>query len=194
MRTKFKDLGIGNKINIYGQYVRVGSNNTVLLCNIYNKDTGEYLCDHIWVDKGIIPFNKEHDDFVVISGIIYEYQKYFNQTDYNIKPMKCYLIKPFVYRSNIVFMISSERCNSNYWFYTHRRGFDECDVYVDFTTNNILHLFDGNEEIIGYEVLLEGNDYYDLYYKKEDSRIRVYKFFDSALKSINFSDISGIEN
>lgn len=117
MRTKFKDSGIGNKISIYGQYVRVGGNNTVLLCDIYNKDTGEYLCDHIWIDKTIIPFSKEHNDFVIISGVVYEYQKYYNEIDYNIKPMECYLIKPFVYWSNIVFMISSEKCNSKYWFY-----------------------------------------------------------------------------
>ena len=49
-------------------------------------------------------------------------------------------------------------------------------------TDNTLHLFDGNEDVIGYEVLLEGDDYYDLYYKEGDSKIRVYKSFNSALK------------
>ena len=114
MRTKFKDSGIGNKINIYGQYVRVGGNNTVLLCNIYNKDTREYLCDHIYgLIKELFLLVKS----MMIGGVVYEYQKYYNEIDYNIKPMECYLIKPFVYRSNIVFMISSEKCNSKYWFY-----------------------------------------------------------------------------
>lgn len=51
-------------------------------------------------------------------------------------------------------------------------------------TDNILHLFDGNEDVIGYEVLLEGDDYYDLYYKEGDSKIRVYKSFNSALKKL----------
>lgn len=189
MRIKLREYGVGTQINIYGQYLRVGGHNTILLDSIYHKETKEYLCDHLWLNKSRVPWDKVHDDFVVVKGEIYEYTKYYNQLDYNIMPIDCYLIKPFVYQNRLVFKISPDTYNSTCWFYSYTRGLNEkVDYYTFYTfyTEEILHLYMGNEKEQGYEIIGETDEQYDLWYENRNSKIKVYKSFDAALKAVNF--------
>lgn len=185
MRTKLKELGVGTKIVVYGQYIRVGGNDTVLVTDVYNKENREYLCDHLWLKKYDIPWNKEHNDFVVVQGTIYEYQKYYNLTDYNIMPIKCVLIKPFVFNNTLVYMLSTNKYQSQCWFYSNIRGFNSATEFIDFRTDEILYLFEGNDVQKGYTIIEDNEEYYDLYYKNKNSNLRVYKTFNTALSHID---------
>lgn len=183
MRIKLKELGVGTKIIIYGQYRRVGGNNTILLTDIFNIDTKDFLCDHLWINKNKVPWNKEHNDFVVVYGTIYEYQKRVG-IDYNVAPIAVGLIKPFVFHNTIVYMLSSEKYQTKYWFYARTKGFDSKTEIFDFETDEILHLFTGNDKQKGYEIIDETDNYYDIYYEYRANDLRVYKSLDKALSHI----------
>lgn len=202
MRTKLKELGVGSKIFVYGQYKKVGGHATILLTDIFNLDTKDYLCDHLWLDKCRVPRNKEHNDFVVVNGTVCEYQKLADVdyvVDYSVIPIAVWLIKPFVFHNTIVYMQVSEKYQTNYWFYKGIKGFDSETESYGFETDEILHLYTGFDsqtftgfdgQIVtrdaqkGYEIINETADYYDLYYEKRGSNLRVYKSLDKALSHI----------
>lgn len=182
MRQKLKELGVGTKISICGQYKKVGKSGVILLTDIINANTKELLCDHLWLKKYKVPWNKEHNDFVVVVGTICTYQKNIGY-DYNIDPIKIVLIKPLVFHDTIVYMISTEEYQTQFWIYSNMRGY-ESDMFYDFETNEILHLFTGSDDEKGYEIISETDCYYNLCYAYRGSNLRVYKTFDAALSKI----------
>ena len=113
MREKLKALGAGNELTIWGQYCRV-SGDHFLMKYIHNFDTDSELCNHLWIPKyGIddhsIFRSKEHNDFFVGTGEIYEYEKgwrYGYSHDYGIKRFRdIRIIRPLVFREELVFLL-----------------------------------------------------------------------------------------
>lgn len=190
MRTKLRDLGVGTQVDIYGQYMRVGGNNTILLCNVYEKGTNDYLCDHLWLCKQMVPYYKEHHDFVVARGHIYGYTKLLDLIDYNINPICCRLIRPYFYRDSIVFALFTERNAGSTWIYSRWFGPAHNFLNVDdvvMHTAELMHLYDKNEEHEGYEIIAEDEEQYELWYAEKGSKIIVYKTLDAALKRVDLS-------
>lgn len=184
MRTELKKLGVGTKVIIYGQYRKVGKHGTILITNVFNMNTREFLCDHLWLNKYRVPWNKRHDDFVVAYGTIYEYQKGYIvdcDIDYNVNPIAAVLIRPLVFHNKIVYMVSLGARKPEHWTYSYKKGFNSETEFYTFETDEISHLFTGNDEEKGYDIINETDDYYDIYYENKDSKLRVYKSLDRAL-------------
>lgn len=191
MRIKLMALGVGTQVDIYGQYMRVGSNNTILLCNVYEKGTNDYLCDHLWFCKQMVPYYKAHHDFVVARGQIYEYEKQLDISDYNIKPICCCLIRPYFYRDSIVFALFTERNVGSTWVYSRWYDIPAHNLLtvdaVEMYTAELMHLYDKNEEHVGYEIIAEDEEQYELWYAEKGSKIIVYKTLDTALNRVDLN-------
>lgn len=195
MREKLAELGVGTEITVLGQYNRRSGQN-LLFTNLYKLYDGEYLCDHAWIDKGhsSATTGRRKSDIIVFKGTIYEYNKgrYETEIDYSLyKIHDVIMLKPFMFNDKLVF-INYNECN-NYWFF--RLDTENCKDEI-FNYYDILKLYTDNTEQrydfdkhewvtvsnVGYHIENETDEYYELYYEKRDSRIKIYKTLKDAVK------------
>lgn len=182
MREKLKKIGIGNEVCILGQYIRVGGK-WLLVTDVHDCITMEYICDHMWIDKYYIDYMKEHDDFVVCRGKVYEYIKACGVKDYGVGMVNySLLIKPFVFNDRLVFLMHDRHIR--YWFYRYYPVYKSSD-YPGYKLDEIKHLYQGNSEEAGYEIMEETDEYYILSYEKRNSTLKVYKKLEYAIAQIH---------
>ena len=156
-------MGINKKITVYGRYVGGGNNNTILLQNVHDKLTKEFLCDQLYINSSKVPYNRQPNDFIVVKGIISEYNSRSKELGYTISPTHCRLIRPMTLGNNTVYVMGNGF--TKYWYYKDEPS----------------HLYEGDEEEPGYEIIYENGEYCDLGYSNERSFLRVYKSIDAAL-------------
>ena len=201
MRIKLYEKGLGTKITIIGQYRR-GSGGHLCLADVSDFETGEYLCDHLWIEKPYVyspdfdpvPYRKPND-FFICTGTILEYSKR-TETDYGVFGLSgVKLIKPFVFNERIVYLPFDKY--RLYWFFRGREGYSGDEMFSE-DYSRVLHLFSNHtpacfdpteemtgepsEESKGYEILEETERYYHICYRQSD--LIVYKSLEGAKEEL----------
>lgn len=181
MREKLLQHGLNSEITIIGQYVRTSGG--ILLANIFDFDTDEYLCDHLWIPKpcsDILCFRKAND-FMIVTGKIVDYTKQSNKKDYGVKYIsKVKFIKPLVFKDGIVYLPYSRYIQ--YWYFKYRKGYNTDDYSTeDYSKVEHLYINDNKE---GYHIVNENAEFFDVCYKEKGSSLRVFKTIKGAKEQL----------
>lgn len=131
VRYKLAQIGKGNKVKIVGKYankvVFEYSLIRILLTDVFNATTQEYLCDHLWLDVSKGDYDRFRNnvltDFLVVGeGIVYEYKAEKDLTFY-----ANYSIEKFVIQA---FMIPIVFEDKYYFGYYVEKQIPKCLIYT----------------------------------------------------------------